>query len=122
MIALILLAQATAAPPPPLAQIDVPDEHGPQEVVVMDRAFAPGSESGWHTHPGIEIVCAQAGTLELRMPGWAPRPLRSGECQVIPRGVVHNGANHGSEPARVSITYVVDKGAPLRAAAPAPSK
>jgi len=39
---------------------------------------------------------------------------------MVPRGLAHNGANIGKVPARLAITSITDKEAPLRSPAPTP--
>lgn len=121
---LILLAAAVAAAAPPStapvthAQVDVP-RGKPQQVIVQTREFAPGAESGWHVHPGVEIAYVTRGTMELRVKGKTTR-LVAGDSFTMPRGVPHNGFNPGSEPTQVVITLVLDKGAEPRRVVPAP--
>jgi quercetin dioxygenase-like cupin family protein len=110
---LLVAATATAAPPAaPIqthAQFDVP-RGKPQRVIVQTRDFAPGSESGWHLHPGIEVAYVASGQLEVQTKGKAS-VLKAGDSFTMPRGLAHNGVNRGAEMARVVITLVVDKGA-----------
>ncbi len=123
-LAMILaLAAGTAAAPPASvpqthAQIDVPRARA-QQVIVQSRDFPPGGESGWHVHPGTEVAYVTAGRLELRIKG-KTTVLEPGDSFTMPRGVPHNGANHGAEPAHVVITLVVDKGVPPRQSVAAP--
>ena len=70
-VPLLLLAAASAAPsagPQTHAQLDVPRAK-PQQVIVQSRDFAPGSESGWHVHPGTEVAYIASGRLELHVEG-----------------------------------------------------
>lgn len=108
-----------AAPPLAIAELPVPADHGEQVVLVQAREFAPGAESGWHVHPGTEIAYVISGTMDLLTKGGVRR-LGPGESFVMPRGTAHNGCNPGSDPAKVVITLVVDRNAPVRAPAPAP--
>jgi quercetin dioxygenase-like cupin family protein len=39
--------------------------------------------------------------------------LKAGETFFIPAGVVHDGRNTGTAPAKVLATYVVEKGKPV---------
>jgi len=123
-LAMILaLATGTAAAPPASApqthaQIDVPRARA-QQVIVQSRDFPPGGESGWHVHPGTEVAYVTAGRLELRIKG-KTTVLEPGDSFTMPRGVAHNGVNHGAEPARVVITLVVDKGVAPRQSVAAP--
>lgn len=122
MLSLAMFAAAlTAAPvPPPETHVDVPQESGAQEVVVLERTFPVGGGSGWHTHEGVEIAYVVSGTTEMRLADGTVRQFKAGETAVIPRGVVHEGVNAGDEPARLVLTYVIDKGSPLRTPAPTP--
>lgn len=122
LTALLLLAAAPAVlpPPQPVASFDVPQDKGAQEVVVVKRTFPPGASSGWHEHPGVEIAYLLSGAMVLEMAGAPRRVLRAGDSFMAPRGVAHNGTNPGKVPARLVITYTLDKGAPQRVPVPAP--
>lgn len=120
---IMALATGAAAAPPASApqthaQIDVPRARA-QQVIVQSREFPTGGESGWHVHPGTEVAYVTAGRLELRIKGKTTL-LEPGDSFTMPRGVAHNGVNHGAEPARVVITLVVDKGVPPRQSVAAP--
>ncbi|MBN8485867.1 MAG: cupin domain-containing protein [Sphingomonadales bacterium] len=120
-VPLLLLAAASAAPsagPQTHAQLDVPRAK-PQQVIVQSRDFAPGSESGWHVHPGTEVAYIASGRLELHVEGKVT-VLEPGDSFTMPRGVPHNGVNAGADPARAVVTLVVDKGAQPRQPVAAP--
>lgn len=118
---LSLTAASPPAPPPFDVHLDVPQDHGPQEVNTLTREFPRGGSSGWHVHPGTEIAYLVSGEMELRSANAPPRRMRPGDHFVMPRGVAHNGVNVGKKPAKVVITYLVDKGAPVRSAVPPPA-
>lgn len=113
------------SPPPPaaqrLAQAELPEGLGAQAITQHSRIFLRGGSSGWHTHPGIELGHVLSGVTEMRLADGTSRRYAAGESFVIPRGVVHNGVNAGRAPARLLITYIVDKGAPQRIDAPDPT-
>lgn len=122
----LLAAAATAAAAPSsgpvtMAEVDVPRDHGPQQVVVQTREFAGKTESGWHVHPGIEIATVVDGELELHTAAGVLK-LDEGDSFTMPRGVAHNGVNAQSTAAALVITLVVDKGKPLRTAVAAPGR
>ena len=126
-IALVAAAAAllAAGAPPPLpfdVHVDVPQDRGPQEVNTLVRVFPRGGSSGWHVHPGTEIAYLLSGEMELQSAGAPPRRMRPGDHFVMPRGVAHNGVTIGSRPAKVLITYVVDKGVPVRSPVPPPGQ
>ena len=75
--------------------------------------FVPGGSAGKHTHPGEELGYVIEGTLQLEIAGEAPRTVKAGEAFFVPAGVVHDGKNIGSGPAKVLATYFVEKGKPV---------
>jgi len=89
--------------------MSVSDRHAVQVLA----EFTPGASAGKHTHPGEELGYVLEGTLELQVTGEPPRTLKAGEAFFIPAGVVHDGKNIGSGPAKVLATYVVEKGKPV---------
>jgi quercetin dioxygenase-like cupin family protein len=89
--------------------LSVSDRHAVQVVA----EFTPGASAGKHTHPGEELGYLLEGTLELQVTGEPPRTLKAGEAFFIPAGVVHDGKNIGTGPAKVLATYVVEKGKPV---------
>ena len=86
--------------------------HGREGVQVLAE-FAPGAAAGKHTHPGEELGYVVEGTLELLIEGQPPRVVKAGEAFFVPAGVVHDGRNIGSGPAKVLATYIVEKGKPV---------
>lgn len=120
-MAVLAAAPAQLPPPEPVAGFDVPQDRGVQEVQVVRRTFPAGASSGWHVHPGVEIAYLLSGTMTLDMAGQPRRVLRAGDSFMAPRGVAHNGTNIGRVPARLVITYTLDKGAPPRSPVASPS-
>ena len=116
-------AQQPAAPapvPPPLQKIDVPSKVV-LEAQLVKRDVAPGETTGPHTHPGVEIAYVMEGVEELRVAGQPTRIVHAGESAAIPRETPHEARNIGTGPLVLVITYIVDKGAPVRSpAAPLP--
>lgn len=104
----------------PIVTYDVPQDKGGQEVLILKRTFPVGGSSGWHVHPGVETASLLSGEMLLEMAGQQPQRLRAGDSFTAPRGVAHNGTSIGKVPARLVITYLVDKGAPVRTAVPRP--
>lgn len=123
-ILLLLSAAASAAAAPPAsvpqthAELEVPRNRA-QKVIVQSRDFAPGAESGWHVHPGTEVAYIISGQLEMRVKGKVT-VLNAGDSATMPRGLVHNGINRGTQTAKVVITLLVDKGAAPRKSVAAP--
>lgn len=118
MIALLGLlaapAVAVALPAPvEVATLDVAQDRGAQRVHVQTRVFPAGAQSGWHVHAGTEIAWIVEGEMEIVTAGGVRR-LRPGDSFVMRAGEPHNGVSLGPDPARVAITLVVDRDAPLR--------
>lgn len=123
IIALPALAAAPVIAPPLFdVRVPVPRDQGPQDVQMLQREFPVGGSSGWHTHPGMEIAYLISGEMLLRRAGAPPRVMKPGEHFVMPRGVAHSGFNVGREPARLVVTYVVDRRAPVRSEVPVPKE
>jgi quercetin dioxygenase-like cupin family protein len=89
--------------------LSVADRHAVQALA----EFVPGGAAGRHTHPGEELGYVVEGTLELLIDGQPPRVVKAGEAFFVPAGVVHDGRNVGSGPAKVLATYIVEKGKPV---------
>ena len=89
--------------------LSIADRHAVQALA----EFIPGGAAGKHTHPGEELGYVVEGTLELLIEGQPPRVVKAGEAFFVPAGVVHDGRNVGSGPAKVLATYVVEKGKPV---------
>lgn len=106
----------------PIVTYDVPQDKGGQEVRILKRTFPVGGSSGWHVHPGVETAYLLSGEMLLEMAGQQPMRLRAGDSFTAPRGVAHNGRNPGKVPARLVITYVVDKGAAVRTTVSPPGR
>jgi quercetin dioxygenase-like cupin family protein len=84
-----------------------------KETVIVMAEFAKGGTTGRHTHPGDEYSVVLEGTLELLTDGSAPRRVSAGEAYHNPKGVVHEARNVGDGPARVVVTFIIDKGKPV---------
>ena len=84
-----------------------------REAVQVRAEFEPGAAVGRHTHPGEEIGYILSGTLELDVAGKPPVTLKAGDHFMIPKGVVHDGKNVGSDNAVVLATYIIEKGKPI---------
>jgi len=82
-----------------------------REVIVLTVEFAPGSSTGWHTHPGDEYATVLEGTLEIRGDGVATRTIAAGQAYHNPRGLVHETRNPGTRTVKLVTTFVIDKGA-----------
>ena len=130
VLLLIAAAAAAASPVPPAAtlpaavtraEMDVPCDHGDQQVLVQSRRIPAGESSGWHIHPGVEISTVISGDTEVTIGTAPPRRVGAGETVVIPRGVPHKASAIGTAPAELLLTFVVDKGAPLRTPVSAPA-
>ena len=89
--------------------LSIADRHAVQALA----EFIPGGAAGKHTHPGEELGYIAEGTLELTIDGQPPKTLKAGDVFFVPAGVVHDGKNIGSGPAKVLATYVVEKGKPV---------
>jgi quercetin dioxygenase-like cupin family protein len=117
LVGSVALAQ-TLVPPKrtPLQQTEYPEGH----VVIMQHLeLAPGTPIARHTHPGAETSYVLEGEVELTVAGKAPETLKAGQSFAVPANTPHS-AKVGAAPAKLIVTYVVDKSKPV--ATPAPEK
>jgi quercetin dioxygenase-like cupin family protein len=92
----------------------------PTTLYVQDIAMAPGSSTGWHTHPGPEHSVIDAGTVHLQtLNGCTPMVFTTGQSIFIPAGVPHVVSNDGGEHAEATVTYTLPADRPIRDDAPA---
>jgi quercetin dioxygenase-like cupin family protein len=84
-----------------------------REVVTVVAEFAPGASTGWHTHAGEEVPYVLEGSVLLQQDGKPDMMLTAGKAFVVPAMTVHNATNKGTTPARLVVSYVVEKGKPL---------
>jgi len=89
-----------------------------KQAVVATMEFAPGGTNTRHTHLGDCYATVIEGTIELRVNGQPPRSVTAGHAYHVPRGVVHEMQNVGTVPARMVVTFITEKGKPVRLPAP----
>ena len=113
----LLLASVAAAqaqvPTGALQMFDVPASGKSQTVYIAHRILKPGESIGLHTHDGEEITQVIAGDFQLTVDG-KDTVYHAGGSFMVPRGVKHDGKNIGTTDCELAVTYVLDKGAPLR--------
>jgi quercetin dioxygenase-like cupin family protein len=97
-----------------LIRADVADVAG-KETVIYIADVQPGAEGARHTHYGDEFVYILDGSLVVTPDGKDPITLRQGEtAHLAPADGIHAAKNGSkSDPAKVLIVLVVDKGKPL---------
>jgi quercetin dioxygenase-like cupin family protein len=91
-----------------------------REAVTGIAEAAPGASAGRHTHAGEEVGYVLEGAVLVQIEGKPAMALTAGQTFLIPSGAVHNATNTGTGPARILVTYIVEKGKPL--ATPAGAK
>jgi quercetin dioxygenase-like cupin family protein len=98
--------------------------YGASDVYVVQNAFAPGSTSGWHTHPGPSLITVTSGRItayESDDPTCTPKVYTAGQGFVDPGGGhVHMLRNETDAPAQTVAVSIVPKDASRRIDTPAP--
>ena len=97
--------------------------NGPSELYVQNNVWAPGGDTGWHTHPGHSLIIVTAGTVtayEGDDPSCTPHEYSVGQGFVDPGGDhVHLLRNEGTVEARTIAVQLIPAGARRRIGADA---
>lgn len=95
-----------------LQRVDVPlgAQH---ETVIGTAEIAVGGATGAHTHPGVEMIVVIDGEMDVFVENEPAKRLKSGDSFAIPTGKVHDTKNVGTVPAKIVVTWMVEKGKPM---------
>ncbi len=102
--------------------VDITKE-GPTDVVVTDSVLTPGGTTGWHKHPGIEVVTVKSGADTFLLADdrdCRPVTVAAGGVLIVPAGKVHLARNDGKVAAEAVVTSFITSGLPIRADANKP--
>ncbi len=111
------IAQAPTIKRTPLQTVDFPPGY---TVVSAIAEIAPGACAGRHTDPGVESTYVMEGEIVLKVAGEPDKTYKAGESFQIPPGTPHDACTVPGQPFKVLGTYIIEKGKPLAAPAPAP--
>lgn len=97
----------------------------PVDIVVRRHDYAPGSSTGWHTHPGPVFITVLEGEVtfyEYDDPTCTPTVVKAGQGYVD-TGRGHIGRNETGQPAKDVTVIIAPVGGAFRGelAAPAPN-
>jgi quercetin dioxygenase-like cupin family protein len=97
---------------------------GASDVYVVSNVFAPGGQTGWHTHAGPSLITVKSGTITAydgHDPDCTPQVYPAGTGFIDPGdGHVHLLRNEGTVPAETVAVQLLPDGAERRIDAPAP--
>jgi quercetin dioxygenase-like cupin family protein len=112
-----LLAEGTATKPLRI------HTRGETDVVVRQITIQPGGTTGWHYHDGRLIGIVMSGALTHLEKDCSAEVFTEGDSflELDGRRQVHMGANRGTVPVVLMVTYLIPKGMPLSEDAPAPA-
>jgi hypothetical protein len=88
----------------------------PVDVVVRTHDYAPGSTTGWHTHPGPVFITVLDGTVtfyEYDDPTCTPKVVSKGQGYVD-TGRGHIGRNETGAPAKDVTVFLAPVAQPFR--------
>jgi len=96
--------------------------HGATDTVVRQITVQPGGTTGWHYHDGQLLAVVASGTVSHY--NRHCRRTNHSQGSSFQEGTgpreVHMGANEGTTPLVLVVTYINPAGSPLSADAPAP--
>jgi hypothetical protein len=93
------------------------------DVAVQTIDFAPGGQSGWHSHPGPVFIQVVSGTMtfyDSDDPSCTPVVKTAGQGYLDAGEHAHIARNETTVPAQNVVTYLAPPGVPLRIDAPRP--
>lgn len=97
---------------------------GLTDAYVVDNKFAPGADTGWHSHPGPSIVFVVAGTMtnySSDASGCAPQVYATGSSFIDQGGDdSHLLRNEGTVPAETIAFQMIPNAATRRIDEPVP--
>lgn len=115
--AMPVLAQTSTVTP--LFKTDVADVSN-QEIVVLEVRYPPGASSASHRHNAHTIVYVLEGTVIMQVAGGERRTLTAGQVFHENPNDIHSVSMNASEtePARILVYFLKEKGAPATEPAP----
>lgn len=109
----VLMAQQAPIKRTTLQQKDLEGTPG-SEIIMYTAEVIPGGVAGRHFHPGPEVGYILEGSLILEPDGQQPITFKKGQSFHNPAKGVHNAKNGSkTEPAKVLVVLIGEKGAPL---------
>jgi quercetin dioxygenase-like cupin family protein len=87
--------------------------------IIVEAIVDPGVVVTRHTHSGIETSYVLEGALKLPIKGQDTKTYSAGETYQVPAETPHAGGKASDKKVKIASTYVVEKGKPLVAPAPA---
>ena len=108
-------------PPQPASLAFAAASKDPIDIVVRTHDYAPGSSTGWHSHPGPVFITVLEGKVtfyEKDDPTCAPKVVSKGEGYVD-TGRGHIGRNESGEPAKDVTVFFAPVSQPFRGELPA---
>ena len=94
------------------APIHYPTTDNP-EVKVLRVEIPPGAETGWHKHPLPAVAYVLSGSVTVELKDGTNYTVHAGEAFAEVVNTLHNGHNTGSEPVRILMTVIGQKGVPV---------
>ena len=112
----VALAQ-TIVPPKRTPLASRPNTRTAMSSTCSTWKLAPHTPIARHTHPGVETSYVLEGELELTVEGKGTVKLKAGDSFAVPANTPH-AAKVGASPAKLIVTYVVEKAKPIATPAP----
>jgi quercetin dioxygenase-like cupin family protein len=84
-----------------------------KKLLWLNIEWPPGAGTPVHTHAGDEYGMVVEGEYAVKHAEGDWQVMKAGQSWHMAEGMVHQGANRSSAPARTMNTFVVDKNKPL---------
>jgi quercetin dioxygenase-like cupin family protein len=86
---------------------------GPTDVALARVTLAPGSTSGWHSHPGPGWVVVTAGEVTVYYADRCQEVYSAGSAFGEDPWVIHEARNETGAPVELLISFTVPAGVPV---------
>lgn len=94
---------------------------GDSDVYLTKHTFAPGGQTGWHSHPGPSLITVVQGTLTIYHDDCTSETFTAGQSFTdLGCGDIHNAVNEGPTEAIDVAVQIVPHDAPRRIDVPNP--
>jgi quercetin dioxygenase-like cupin family protein len=73
------------------------------EVISVVQTYAPGAQTGWHSHLASSHIYVLEGVLTLEIEGSAEKEFQAGQAYMESVDILHNARNKSDKPLKLLV-------------------